>query len=168
MRQMTSDDVPFPDAEEISPHAIAFAQMMFSHAAFEREVRSLQDAITSESGFGEQRRNQWRASDRSTKMVELITKHRGPNLPQTEQIKDLLDEAVQPCRQRNLLAHGTWWWFNRREMAIKVRGGVRWEDDPEVPPDNRDYTVSDIEAMTSKFETITVELYKLRRAFELQ
>jgi hypothetical protein len=31
------------DAKAIEPHAIAFTQMMFSHARFEREVRTLQD-----------------------------------------------------------------------------------------------------------------------------
>ena len=46
--------------------------MMFAHAAFEREVGSLQDAITNE------------------KIVSLIIKHRGSDLPQIEQIKNLL------------------------------------------------------------------------------
>jgi hypothetical protein len=34
---MDRDDVAFPDANEIAPHAIAFARMMFAHAEFERE-----------------------------------------------------------------------------------------------------------------------------------
>jgi hypothetical protein len=42
---MGPDDVAFPDPSEIAPHAIAFARMMFAYAAFEREVRSLVDAI---------------------------------------------------------------------------------------------------------------------------
>ncbi len=58
-----------PEAEEIAPLAIAFAQMMFRHTAFEREVSSLQDAITGESGFGENRVNQWKASDRGVKWL---------------------------------------------------------------------------------------------------
>jgi hypothetical protein len=164
---MDPDDVPFPDAEEIAPHAIAFAQMMFAHAAFEREVRSLQDALTKKSGFGEQRENQWSASDRAANMVQLIVKHQGNDRPETEQIKNLLDDAVGPCRQRNLLAHGAWWCFNRREVVIKVRGGIRGVNS-EIPPKNRDYTISDIKELTDKFETIATELYKLRRAFEPQ
>jgi hypothetical protein len=42
---MDPHDVAFPDPSEIAPHAIAFARMMVAHAAFEREVRSLVDAI---------------------------------------------------------------------------------------------------------------------------
>ena len=42
---MDPHDVALPDPSEIAPHAIAFARMMFAHAAFEREVRSLVDAI---------------------------------------------------------------------------------------------------------------------------
>ncbi len=68
-------------------------------------------------------------------MVALIVKHRGRDLPQTEQIKQVLDDAIRPCRERNLLAHGAWWCFNRREMYIMVRGGVRW-DDQQSPPGN--------------------------------
>jgi hypothetical protein len=41
---MDSHDVALPDPSEIAPHAIAFARMMFAHAAFEREVRSLVNA----------------------------------------------------------------------------------------------------------------------------
>jgi hypothetical protein len=65
---MDRDDVAFPDAEEIPPHALAFARMMFAHAAFERELRLLVDAINpKETGFGERRENQWTASGRLSK-----------------------------------------------------------------------------------------------------
>src|SRR5215472_5347703 len=133
-RSMDRDDVAFPDADEIAPHARAFARMMFAHAAFEREVRLLADAINpKEPGFGERRENQWTASESGTgKIVMLIIKHRGSGLPQTKQIRNLLDEAVHLCRERNFLAHGTWWCFNRRTLTVEVRGGVRWEQ-PELP-----------------------------------
>ncbi len=99
---MDRDDVAFPDPNEIAPHAVAFARMMFAHAEFEREVRALQDAITKEPGFGEQHDNQWSASESATeKIVSLIIKHRGSELPQIEQIKNLLTDAVHLCRQRN-------------------------------------------------------------------
>ena len=39
---MDPDDIYFPEAEDIGPHAIAFAQVMFAHSEFEREVCSLQ------------------------------------------------------------------------------------------------------------------------------
>ena len=38
---MDPDDIYFPEAEDIGPHAIAFARLMFAHSEFEREVRSL-------------------------------------------------------------------------------------------------------------------------------
>jgi hypothetical protein len=162
---MDRDDVAFPDPNEIVPHAVAFAQMMFAHAAFEREVRSLIDAINpKEPGFSERRENQWTASDSGTaKTIVLITRYHG--LSQTEHIRNVLNEAVDLSRQRNFLAHGTWWCFNRRTKTVKVRGGVRWEHS-ELPPENRDYTVSDIEKLAAKFNDLTVELYKIRRSFE--
>jgi hypothetical protein len=151
---MDRDDVAFPDANEIAPHAIAFARMMFAHAEFEREVRLLVDAINPKKpGFGERPENQWTASEGGTgKIIILIKYHRGSGMPQTEQIKNLLNEAIRPCRDRNFLAHGTWWCFNRRTFTIEVRGGVRWQ--PELPPENRQYTPSDIEKLADEFKCI--------------
>jgi hypothetical protein len=42
------DAIYFPDPETVAPLAIAFAQMMFAHAKFEDEFRSLQGAITND------------------------------------------------------------------------------------------------------------------------
>jgi hypothetical protein len=164
---MDRDDVGFPDANEIAPHAIAFARMMFAHAEFEREVRSLVDTLKPEEpGFGERTENQWRASDSGTaNIIVLIIRHRGSALPQIEQIRNLLDEAVHLCRERNFLAHGTWWCFNRRTLTVEVRGGTRWERS-ELPPENREYTVPDIERLADKFKDIEAELYRIRRSFE--
>jgi hypothetical protein len=163
---MDRDDVAFPDANEITPHAVAFAQMMFAHAAFEREVRSLVDVINPKKpGFGERPENQWAASESGTgKIIILIKHHRGSGLPQTEQIKELLNEAIHPCRDRNFLAHGTWWCFNRRTLTVEVRGGTQWQR--ELPPENRQYTVSDIEKLADKFKCIGAELHKVRRSLE--
>src|ERR1700738_3567809 len=49
------DDIYFPEAEDIGPHAIAFAQVMFAHSEFEREVCSLQGVITNDLSCGERR-----------------------------------------------------------------------------------------------------------------
>ena len=164
---MDPHDVAFPDPSEIAPHAIAFARMMFAHAAFEREVRSLVDAINPKKpGFGERPENQWTASESGTgKIIILIKQHRGSGLPQIVQIKNLLNEAIHRCRDRNFLAHGTWCCFNRRTLTIEVRGGVRWGQ-PELPAENRAYTVSDILKLARKFKDIEAELYKIRRSLE--
>ena len=100
---MDPHDVEFPDPSEIAPHAIAFARMMFAHAAFEREVRSLVCAINPKKpGFGERAENQWTASESGTgKIIILFRHHRGGGLPQIVQIKDVLNEAIDPCRDRN-------------------------------------------------------------------
>ena len=150
---MDPHDVAFSDPSEIAPHAIAFARMMFAHAAFEREVRSLVDAINPKKpGFGERPENQWTASASGTaKIIVLMIRHCGSGIPQIEQIRNLLDEAAHLCRERNFLAHGTWWCFNRRTLTVQVRGGVRWGQ-PEVPPENRAYTVSDILKLAHKFQ----------------
>jgi hypothetical protein len=164
---MDRDDVALPDANEIAPNALAFARMMFAHAEFERGIRSLIDALKPEEpGFGERPENQWMASASGTaKLIVLIMRHRGCGLPQIEQIRNLLDEAVHLCRERNFLAHGTWWCFNRRTLTVEIRGGLRWER-LELPPENREYTVADIERLADKFKDIEAELYKIRRSFE--
>ena len=133
----------------------------------EREVRSLVDAINPKKpGFGERPENQWTASESGTgKIIILIRHHRGNGLPQIVQIKNLLNEAIHPCRDRNFLAHGTWCCFNRRTLTVEVRGGVRWGQ-PELPPENRAYTVSDILKLAYKFKDIEAELYKIRRSLE--
>lgn len=164
---MERDDVLFPDADEIAQHALAFARMMFAHAAYEREFGALQDAITGEQGFGERRKNQWHSEDRPKKIAKLIAKHRANDLPQVELIKNILSEAVGLCRQRNFLAHGTWWRFDPQTSVITVRGGTRWGAS-ELPPDHHDYAASDIEAVAEKFKNIGAELFKLRRSFEPQ
>jgi hypothetical protein len=163
---MGPHDVAFPDPSEITPHAIAFARMMFAYAAFEREVRSLVDAINPKRpGFGERPENQWTASESGTgKIIILINHHRGSGLPQTVQIKNLPNEAIHPCRDRNFLAQGTWCCFNRRNLTVEVRGGVRWH--PELPPENRQYTASDIEKLADKFKCIGAELHQVRRSLE--
>lgn len=158
------DAVGFPEPQEIEAHAMAFARLMFEHAAFEREVATLQDAVTREHGFGERRGNQWSARERPDRMVELIEQRQG-QLPETKSIKKLLDDAIAPSDQRNLLAHGTWWCFNRRTSAICVRGTTRWAGDNE-PPEHRDFTLADIKALADRFEDLAADLYPLRREIE--
>jgi len=161
---LDSDMVAFPDPTEIEPHVIAFAGMMFAHAALEREIRALLDAITKTPGFGEQHSNQWRARERPQRIVKLIETHRGHDFPQTKQIEKLLNDAIDPCEQRNHLAHGTWWCFNRHTTAIVVRATRR--EHQEIPPERGEYTADDIYALVEKFKTVEVELYKLRRSIE--
>src|SRR5580765_2409833 len=97
------DMVVFPEAGEIADHAIAFAQMMFAHTALERGIGELQDTITKQPGFCEQRANQWHAQARPALMVVLIEAHRGKDFPHTDAIAKLLKGAIDPCDQRNLL-----------------------------------------------------------------
>jgi hypothetical protein len=123
---MDPDDIYFPDAEEIKPHAIAFARLMFAHSEFEREIRSLQGAITNDPSFGERRSNQWKARERPKRMAKLIRTHLGDNLQEAEPIAKLLSDAIGPCDRRNFLAHGEWWSFNTRTLTIMVRSGTRW------------------------------------------
>ncbi len=133
---MDPDDIFFPDAEDIRPHAIAFAQLMFAHSEFEREVRSLQSAITRDPSFGE-----WRG----------------------EPIAKLLSDAIGPCDRRNFLAHGEWWCFNTRTLTITVRSGTRWSDGQ---PEHIEYTAQEIEALVVEFERLETELFKLRHRIE--
>lgn len=99
------------------------------------------------------------------KIIILIKLHRGSGLPRTAQIKNLLNDAIHPCRDRNFLAQGTWCCFNRRSLTIEVCGGLRWGQ-PELPAENRAYTVSDILKLARRFKDIEAELYKIRRSLE--
>jgi hypothetical protein len=157
------DDIYFPEAEDIGPHAIAFAQMMFAHSEFEREVRSLQGAITNDPSFGERRSNQWKARQRPERMAKLIRTHLGDGLQETGPIVKLLSDAIGPCEQRNFLAHGQWWSFNTRKLTITVRSGTRWNDSQ---PDHVEYTAQEIKALVGEFERLETELFKLRRRIE--
>jgi hypothetical protein len=127
----------------------------------------LVDAINpKEPGFGERPENQWTASESGTgKITILIMQHRGSGLPQTEQIKNLLNAAIHPCRDRNFLAHGTWYCFNRRTLTVEVRGEVPWGQSS-LSPENRSFTVSDILKIARKLKEIEAELYRARRSLE--
>src|SRR5262249_35787002 len=94
---------------------------MFAHSEFEREVRSLQGAITSDPSFGERPSHQWDARERPERMAKLIKTHLGDDLQETEPIVKLLSDAIGPCDQRNFLAHGEWWSFF--ELAHKAGNG---------------------------------------------
>ena len=161
---MDPHSVYFPEPEDIIPVALAFARMMFAHAAFEREVRELQAAITCVQGFGEQRGHQSRsARTRPDDMAKLIADHRGA-IPEAEPIKNILMKAISVCDDRNLLAHGEWWRFDPDTSAINVRGGTQWNDDGLV--DHKAWTEAEIDAVTEKLKDFEVELFKLRRAIE--
>ena len=69
-------------------------------------------------------------------MIILPRHHRGSGLPPIVQIRNLLNEAIQPCRDRNFLAQGTWCCFNRRSLTVEVCGGVRWGQ-PDLPEESR-------------------------------
>ena len=160
---MDPDDIYFPEAAEIGPHAIAFAQVMFAHSEFEREVRSLQGAITNDPSFGERRNNHWKARERPERMVQLIKTHLGDDLREVKPIVKLLSDAIGPCDQRNFLAHGEWWCFNTRALTITVRSGTRWKGGQ---PEHVEYTAQEIEALVGQFERLEIELFKLRRRIE--
>jgi hypothetical protein len=154
------DAIFFPMQRRSGRTSIAFAQLMFAHSEFEREVRSLQAAITNDANFGEQRNNQWKARKRPELMARLIKRHLGDDLQEAEPIVKILHDAIGPCDRRNFLAHGDWWCFNTRTLTITVRSGTRWS---EGQPDHVEYTAQDIKALAGEFERLQIELFKLRR-----
>ena len=159
-RDRLSGMLLLPDPGETAPHAMAFVRMMFAHTGFEREVAGSQDAITKKIGFGERRTNQYTTRSRPARIVALIEKHRGKDFPHTNAIAKLLTDAIDPCEQRHLLAHGTWWGFDPLTAKIIVRGAARWER-PEIPPKQRKYAASDIDAVATKLADIAVELFRI-------
>lgn len=148
--------------EVIGAVAIGFARMMFAHAGFESEVRLLQDAVANEPGYSEDPQTQFRnANKRPTEMARLIRQKLG-EIPETDDIVLCLRAAIEPCRERNRLAHGEWWQFDPKTKTITVRSSERREGEPM----QKDYREADMLRLADKFEDIATELYKLRRAVQ--
>jgi hypothetical protein len=136
---------------------------MFAHSEFEREVRSLQRAITNDPSFGERRTNQWKVRKRPELIAKLIRRHLGDDLQEIEPIVKLMSDAIGPCDQRDFLSHGEWWSFNTRKLTIAVRSGTQWNDGQ---PEHLEYTAQKIKALAEEFERLETELFKLRRRIE--
>jgi hypothetical protein len=162
-RRVGQQNIHFPEAQDIAPLAIAFANMMFAHAQFEREVRDLQGTLTGKMDFGEQPRNQLRnARQRPELMAALINEHAGA-IPEAEAIRKILTDAIMPCDDRNHLAHGEWWHFDPVSSTIHTRGGTQWT---EGSFDHREWTLTTMSAVTEKFKDLEIDLYKLRRVIQ--
>jgi hypothetical protein len=157
------DATYFPDPEDIAPLAIAFARLMFAHAKFDAEFRSLQGAITNDPKFGERRANQWSARRRPDCMAKLIKKNFSNGLDEAESITRVLTEAIALCDQRNILAHGEWWLFHRPTSTVTVRRDTQWGDEG---PKHMDFTAVDICALVDDFRCLEDELIRLRRSIE--
>jgi hypothetical protein len=154
----------FPDADDpaLQPFTQAFVGMMFAHAAFERRVSELMGIITRVDGFGERPENQWKADQRPKRMKRLIKEHRPDGLPEADAIVACLKRSIPLCRDRNLLAHGSWWEFDTDANTITVRSGVDRENEDQ----HRPFTVADIQRAAMSLDELEVELLKLQRAVE--
>jgi hypothetical protein len=154
----------FPDADEpaLQPFTQSFVHLMFAHAAFERRVSDLMGIITGVVGFGERPANQWKADQRPKRMKRLIREHRPDGLPETDAIVDYLKRSISYCRDRNLLAHGSWWEFDIDANRITVRSGIaRCGQDQ-----HRVLTLADIQQAAASLDELEVELWKLQSAIE--
>ena len=151
----------FPDANQVMPHAMAFARLMITHARFEAEIRTLQGKIANDDSFGEQPRNQWDASKRPSRMVKLI-KDRFGDIEEARPIADILTKAIEPTDGRNLLAHGHWWHFDPENSILAVRRGRVQKNKPM----HVDWTADEIGQLAATFDDLEAELFKLRREFE--
>ena len=156
---MDADAISFPEPDSIAPLAMAFARMMFAHAAFEVEVRRLQSAITTDPEFGERPCNQWGARERPARVAKLIESRLG-DIEEAQPIADILTKAIKPTDDRNLLAHGHWWRFQRDTLTVR-RGTIRKGESMHV-----EWTVVDINRVAEMFADLEIELFKIRREIE--
>ena len=149
--------VIFPEAEIIPSFAIVFMRMMFAHAAFEEEVHRLQSAITNNPKFDKR----WNTSERPQRMATLIENHSGSVQDQeASEVSRVLTDAVDPCRQRNLLTHGRWWRFDPKTLTIKIRGERKGE------PESANFAEAEILGIASKLRALATDLYMVRREIE--
>jgi len=152
----------FPRADDIPQSlATAFMRMMMAHAKFESELCALQGVVANDPYYGEQRENLWSAKKRPRLMAELINTHLG-QIAETGLITQLLEDAFTPTDQRNHLAHGRWWSFDRQAGTIEVRGGIQREGEEQW----REYSETDISDIAERFEALETELFKLRSDIE--
>jgi hypothetical protein len=154
----------FPEADDpaIAPFARAFVRMMFAHAELEARIRVLQDALTDDPTYGE--KNSWSARDRPKRMRRLVVKKCGLIL-EADDIRDCLRRAIPLCDDRNHLAHGQWWAFDRNAGTITVRRGRRfWKNKDQ----HKIFSADDIEHVASALSDIEIDLYKHQTAIEAQ
>jgi len=136
--------------------------MMFAHAAFEHRVSNLLNVITGIVGFGERPDSRWSVDKRPKRVKKLITEYRPDGLPETADIVACLKRSISFFRDRNLLAHGSWWEFDVDADTITVRSGVERPKEDQ----HRTFTVAEIEDTANSLEELEVELWKLQRAIE--
>jgi hypothetical protein len=154
----------FPEADEpaLQPFTQSFVYLMFAHAAFERRVSELMGIITGVMGFGERPENQWKADERPKRMKRLIKEHRPDGLPETDAIVTCLKRSMSSCRDRNLLAHGSWWEFDIDANTITVRSGIARPRQDQ----HRVLTLADIQRAATSLDELEAELWKLQSAVE--
>jgi hypothetical protein len=158
---MLPNEQYFPEADDVTPHAMAFARMMIAHARFEREIRNLQGVIAGDQSFGEQPGNQWTTPKRRARMAKLIKNKLG-DIEEARPVAAILTKAKKPCEDRNLLAHGTWWLFQPDTLALTVRRGVIHKGERMYV----DWTVADIDRLAETFHDLEINLFKVRREIE--
>jgi hypothetical protein len=151
----------FPDPQDVAAHANAFVQLMFANAAYEAEIRLIQNAITKDHSFGEKPANDWKTRERPKLIAKLLKKHL-PQFLKAAQLENLLTDVILPSDQRNILVHGEWWRFNKQTSVITVRSGKRRPGEEQ----HHEFKAADIEKLVETFKTAKVELYKIRRQIE--
>jgi hypothetical protein len=161
-RPSDGNTTAFPEPDEITDHAVAFAGMMFAHAGLEREMNALQHAISKTPQIGQQRANQWAPRLRPFRMVKWIETYRGSDFPHTKEIETLLKEAIDPCEQRDYLVHGLWWCFNSLASSVVVCATTSEEESTQ-----REYTADDIYNLAKQFKRLESEIHKVRRLIEV-
>jgi hypothetical protein len=161
IRWLAIGGTPFPEADDLTLHAVAFARMMMAHAKFEAEFRELQGVISGDPSFGEQPWNQWAANNRANWMADLI-KHKIGDIEEAKQISNLLGKVKKPTNDRNLLAHGHWWHLSPDKKVLKVRRGKRIKGQEM----HVDWTVDQINSVAKSFDDLEAELNNIRREIE--
>jgi hypothetical protein len=171
------DAIHFPKAKTIPSFATAFMDIMFAHAEFEEGLRELQATIIktpakqphvfarisrfllnfgrkTDDGLGNARK-------RPKRMLRLIRDR--PSLVEDEEAKpvvQILKEAIDPCDQRNLLAHGRWWRFYPKTLTIRIRGERKGESEW------ADYTDERIDEIGVELRRLALDLDEIKRAIE--
>ena len=152
----------FPEADDpiIAPFAQAFIRMMFAHAELEASIRDLQGALMDDKWYGE-KIHPWTARDQPKLMHDLIVEKCG-SIPEAGAAKDCLTGAIPLYDDRNHLAHGQWWAFDRKTGTIKVRRGRQFPDKDQ----HKEFSVDDIGQIAIGLWATVFELYQIERAIK--
>jgi hypothetical protein len=98
----------------------------------------------------------------SIPLGQMDETYRGSDFPRNKEIETLLKDAIDPCEQRDYLAHGLWSRFHSLASSVVVCATPSEEESTQ-----REYTADDIYNLAKQFKRLESEIHKVRRLIKV-